>query len=112
MKDILELVKIAQNALEDKLGKDVKVLDLRGISDIADYFLIATGNNASQVRAMADNVEEKLFKAGLKLNHSEGYTAAAWVLLDFGNILVHIFDKEQRDFYNLDRVWADAKEVE
>ena len=60
---------------------------------------------------MADNVEEKLFKAGMKLHHSEGYSGGIWILLDFGEIIIHIFNKEQREFYSLDRVWADAKEV-
>ena len=110
--DILELAKIARDAVEDKKGEDIKVLDLRGISNITDFFIIASGNNPNQLRAMADMVEEKLFKAGLKLHHSEGYTGGIWILLDFGNIIVHLFNKEQRDFYSLDRVWGDAKEIE
>jgi len=109
--DMLELANIAKDALDEKLGKDVKVLDLRGLSNIADFFVIASGSNPNQLRAMADLVEEKLFKAGLKLHHSEGYSGGMWILLDFGNIIVHIFNSEQRDFYSLDRVWADAKEL-
>jgi len=109
--DMLEMANIAKDALDEKLGKDVKVLDLRGLSNIADFFVIASGSNPNQLRAMADLVEEKLFKAGLKLHHSEGYTGGMWILLDFGNIIVHIFNSEQRDFYSLDRVWADAKEI-
>ena len=64
-----------------------------------------------RLRAMADSVEEKLFKEGYKLHHSEGYSGGAWILLDFGNIIVHLFNKEERNFYSLDRVWSDAKEV-
>ena len=109
--DMLEMANIAKDALDEKLGKDVKVLDLRGLSNIADFFVIASGSNPNQLRAMADLVEEKLFKAGLKLHHSEGYTGGMWILLDFGNIIVHIFNSEQREFYSLDRVWADAKEI-
>ncbi|MEA4816792.1 MAG: ribosome silencing factor [Lachnospiraceae bacterium] len=112
MKSTLEAVKIAQEALEDKKAENIKVLDLIGISNIADYFIIASGNNVNQVRAMADKVEEELFKAGIKPNHSEGYSGAAWILLDYGNIVIHIFNKEERNFYNLERIWGDAKSVE
>lgn len=109
--DFKEAAKIAQEALDDKKAEDIKVLDLQGLSNITDYFVIASGNNVNQLRAMADNVEEKLFKAGYKLHHSEGYQGGAWVLLDFGNIIVHLFNKEEREFYSLDRVWGDAKEI-
>ena len=111
MISVLEAAKLAQEALEDKKWEDIKVLDLIGISNIADYFIIASGNNVNQLRAMADSVEEKLFKEGYKLHHSEGYSGGAWILLDFGNIIVHLFNKEERNFYSLDRVWSDAKEV-
>ena len=111
MISVLEAAKLAQEALEDKKGEDIKVLDLISISKIADYFIIASGNNVNQLRAMADSVEEKLFKEGYKLHHSEGYSGGAWILLDFGNIIVHLFNKEERNFYSLDRVWSDAKEV-
>ena len=109
--EVVEIAKIAQTALEDKMGEDIKVLDLRGISNIADYFVIASGNNVNHLRAMADEVEQKLFKAGVKLHHSEGYSVATWILLDFGNILGHLFNKEQREFYSLDHLWSDAKKV-
>lgn len=109
--EFLNAAKIAQEALEDKKAEDIKVLDLDGLSNIADYFVIASGNNINQLRAMADEVEEKLYKAGYKLNHSEGYQTGTWILLDFGSLLVHLFNKEERNFYSLDRVWGDAKEV-
>lgn len=109
--DAREAAKIAEKALDDKLAEDINVLDLQGISNITDYFVIASGNNVNHLRAMADEVEQKLFKAGLKLHHSEGYNAATWILLDFGNLLVHLFNKEERSFYSLDHVWGDAKKV-
>ena len=109
---ILEAVTIAKEALDDKKAEDVKALDLRGLSNIADFFIIASGNNVNQLRAMADQVEEKLYRlAGLRLHHSEGYQSGTWILLDFGNIIVHLFNKKERDFYSLDRVWSDAKRV-
>ena len=80
--DALEAAKIAKDALEDKKAEDIKVLDLKGISNIADCFVIASGANVNQLRAMASNVEEQLFKAGIKHHHSERYNGATWILLD------------------------------
>ena len=94
----LEAAKVAQAAIEDKLGEDIKVLNLQGLSNIADCFVIASGKNVNQLRAMADEVEQKLFKEGIKLHHSEGYSGGTWILLDFGNLLVHLFDREDREF--------------
>ena len=110
--DVFEAARIAREALEDKKAEDIKVLDIKNISNIADCFVIASGSNVNQLRAMANNVEEKLFKAGYKLHHSEGYQGGLWILLDFGPIVVHLFNKEERDFYSLDRVWGDAKKIE
>ncbi|MBQ2880054.1 MAG: ribosome silencing factor [Anaerotignum sp.] len=104
----LEAAKVAQAAIEDKLGEDIKVLDLQGLSNIADCFVIASGKNANQLHAMANEVEQKLFKEGIKLHHSEGYSSGTWILLDFGNLLVHLFNREDRAFYGLDHVWGDA----
>ena len=98
----LEAAKVAEAALEDKLGEDIKVLDLRGLSNIADCFVIASGKNANQLHAMANEVEQKLFQQGVKLHHSEGYSGGTW-------ILVHLFNREEREFYGLDHVWGDAK---
>lgn len=110
--DAMEAAKIVQNALEDKLGEDIRVLDLRGLSNIADCFVIASGKNVNHLRAMADEVEQKLFAAGVKLHHSEGYSSGTWILLDFGSLLVHLFNKEERAFYGLEHVWGDAKDVD
>ncbi len=107
----LEAAKIAQGALEDKLGQDIRVLDLKGLSNIADCFVIASGNNVNHLRGMADEIVRKLSLEGVKLHHSEGYSGATWILLDFGSLLVHLFNKEQRDFYGLDHVWSDAKDI-
>ena len=112
MIETLEAAKIAQAAIDDKLGQDVRVLDLRGISNLADFFVIASGNNENHLRGMATEVEQKLFQAGVKLHHSEGFSSGTWILLDFGGMLVHLFNKEQRNFYGLDHVWGDAKKIE
>lgn len=104
-------VKAAYAALDDKLAKDIKVLEIGNISPIADYFIIASGNNPNQLKAMADTVEEALYKAGFKLGHSEGMQTNSWILLDFGEIVVHLFNKEDRDFYSLERIWGDAKVI-
>ena len=108
--EALKMAEIAKEALDDKMGEDIKVLDLSGLSNIADFFVIGSGSNPNQVRAMADSANGKLFKAGYKLHHSEGYSGGAWILLDYGNLIIHIFDREQRSFYSLERIWGDAKE--
>lgn len=95
-------------ALEDKKAEDIRIIDISRVSVIADYFIIANGKNVSQIQAMADEVEERLYKAGCPLRQKEGYANANWVLLDFGDIIIHIFDKENRLFYDLERIWRDG----
>ncbi len=107
-----EGVKSAYKALDDKMAVDITILDIREVSVISDYFIIASGNNPNQLKAMADSVEEALYKSGFKLNHSEGFQTKTWILLDFGDIVVHLFNKEDRDFYNIERIWGDAKFIQ
>ncbi|MDR1542794.1 MAG: ribosome silencing factor [Clostridiales bacterium] len=102
-------IQAAWKALDDKFGTDITVLDIHDISTVADCFIIAGGGNASHIKAMADEVELRLGNLGLMLHHAEGLRTMNWVLLDFGSIIVHIFDKESRNFYKLERVWGDAK---
>ena len=104
-----EMARIAWNALNDKKGEDIKIIDITGISVLDDYFIIANGTNDSQVNALVDNVEEELHKAGYPLKQREGRASGSWVLLDFGDIIVHVFDKENRLFYDLERIWKDGK---
>ena len=106
-----EMARIAYNALSDKKGEDVKIIDITGISVLADYFIIANGNSDSQVNALVDNVEEELHKAGYPLRQREGQASGSWVLLDFGDIIIHVFDKENRLFYDLERIWKDGKDI-
>ena len=107
-----ELTKLAVKALEDKKGEDIRVIDIHGVSVLADYFVIADGSNASQVKAMADNVEEELGKAGHECRQIEGYQTAGWILMDYGDLIVHIFSRDDRLFYDLERIWRDGKVVE
>lgn len=111
MEQSKEMARIAYHALEDKKGEDIKIIDIGTVSVLADYFLIANGSNESQVRAMVDSVEEELAKAGYQLKQVEGYGTGKWVLLDFGDIIVHVFDKENRLFYDLERIWRDGRAV-
>lgn len=106
-----EMAKIAYHALSDKKGEDIKIIDITGISVLADYFIIANGSSDSQVNALVDNVEEELHKAGFGLKQREGQVSASWVLLDFGDIIVHVFDKENRLFYDLERIWKDGRDI-
>lgn len=106
-----EMARIAYNALSDKKGEDIKIIDVTGISVLADYFIIANGNSDSQVNALVDNVEEELHKAGYPLKQREGQASGSWVLLDFGDIIVHVFDRENRLFYDLERIWKDGKDI-
>lgn len=107
-----EIAKLAITALEDKKAEDIKVIDISEVSVIADYFIIANGTNRSQIQTLSDNVEETLGKAGVHLRQVEGYDNANWVLLDFQDVIIHVFDKENRLFYDLERIWRDGKLIE
>ncbi len=107
--EIKDYVLIAKEALEDKKGTDIKILDITGLSPISDYFVLATGSNINQVKAMSDEVLDKLSKNGVHAKHIEGYDKANWILMDYGDFMVHIFSTEGREFYNLERIWRDAK---
>jgi len=104
-----QAVTAVREALDVKFGQDIVVMDLRELTTIADYFVIATATSRPQMVALADSVLEAMVDYNIDLHHTEGMQAGNWVLLDFGSIIVHLFDKENRDFYNLERVWGDAK---
>lgn len=108
----LEMAKLAIEALEDKKAEDIKIIDISEVSVIADYFIIAGGSNHSQIQALCDNVDEKLGRAGFPSKQIEGYDTANWVLIDFNDIIVHVFDKENRLLYDLERIWRDGKQVD
>lgn len=112
MKTSKEMAKIAYEALEEKKANDIKIIDISGVSVLADYFIIASGSNRNQVQAMVDSVQEDLFKkAGVEAKQIEGYQTGNWILLDYADIIVHVFDEENRLFYDLERIWRDGKDI-
>ena len=107
----LDLVKKIVKALDDKKGNDIQVIKIEELTIVADYFVIATANSSTHVRALADEVEYQLDEAGIHTDHIEG-RATGWILLDYGTVIVHIFQHEDRNYYNLERLWADASVVD
>ena len=106
-----EMVKIAYEALSDKKGQDIKIIDIQSVSVLADYFIIADGSNPNQVQAMADNVEECLGRAGFQPKQIEGYQEANWILLDYGDVVVNVMTVEMREKYNIEKVWGDCESL-
>lgn len=106
-----EMTKLTLKALEDKKANDIRIIDIGGVSVIADYFVIASGSNTNQVQAMADNVREALGRAGFEPRQVEGYGSASWILMDYNDIIIHIFSEESRMFYDLERIWRDGKDI-
>ena len=120
-RELIEKVKTVTDALEDKKGVNITVLDLSSVSDITDCFVICSGTNRSQIQALtnrsqiqalSDGAEEALAKKRIMHNGIEGYDTANWILMDYGDLVVHVFDKDSRELYDLERVWADAEKVE
>ena len=100
-----ETVKLIIDALEE----NIQIIDISEVSSVADYFIITNGTNKSQVQALADNVGEKLDREGIHAKQVEGYSNANWILLDYTDIVIHVFDRESRGFYDLERIWRDGK---
>ena len=107
-----EIVKIAYKALDDKKAEDIKIIDISDISVIADYFVIANGTNSSQVEAMVDEVTDVLAKNKIHAERIEGIRSSGWILMDFNDVVIHIFSREDRLFYDLERIWRDGKVIE
>lgn len=104
-------VREAVAAAEDRKALDLRVLQLSKVSDFTDYFILCSGTSERQVQAISDSVEERLREEGVRPLHVEGYNRGQWVLLDYGDLVVHVFDGQTRGFYALDRLWADAPDV-
>lgn len=107
-----EMAKLAYQALSEKKAEDIRIIDISEISVIADYFIIASGSNANQLQAMQDSVDEQLYKAGYYAKQIEGNQRSSWILMDYSDIIVHIFSKEDRLFYDLERIWRDGKDID
>lgn len=112
MKDSKDLVKIAYQALDDKKAEDIRVIEIGSVSTIADYFIIANGTNPNQVNALVDSAEEALAREDVHPRRIEGLGNSSWVLMDYGDMIIHIFSKEDRAFYDLERIWRDGKSID
>lgn len=106
-----QMARLTVGALENKKALDIRIIDISNVSVLGDYFILASGNNRNQLQSMSDEVEQVLGRSGYPVRQIEGYDTANWILLDFGDIIVHIFDHENRLFYNLERIWRDGKDV-
>ncbi len=106
-----ETVQNICKALSEKSAAGIKIIEIKGVSDIADYFVICSGRSAPQVKAICDNLEEKMEKAGKFALHKEGLREGRWVALDYGDVIVHIFHKDLRDVYALDKLWDNGGNV-
>lgn len=112
MDRIENLIEIATEAIDDKRGEDISVLDVREKTSIADYFVIASGSSTIQVGAIAGEVEDKLFENGYEILNKNGYETSRWILLDYGDVIIHIFHKDERGYYDLERLWEYMKDDE
>lgn len=112
IKNTDELAKLVVNSLNEKKADNVRVLDIHDISSCADYFIVAAGDNKRQVQTLADTIQEKMKVERKEPVGIEGYPEASWILLDYNEIVVHIFSQESRLFYDLERIWKDGKEIE
>ncbi|CAK7044204.1 MAG: Ribosomal silencing factor RsfS [Peptostreptococcus russellii] len=106
------MTKLICDSISDKLGKDIAVLNIGKVSSLCDYFIIASGTSARQVKSIADSVEDSMKEIGIEARGKEGRDTQSWILLDYGDVMVHIFDEENRGFYNLEKLWKDAPYVE
>lgn len=107
-----EIVKLIYKTLDEKKASNVQVIDITGISIMSDFFIVASASNINHVHSLADYVEDELRKVGVHFNHMEGFKSGNWILMDYGDVIVHIFDDSSRDFYDLEHIWNDGKKVD
>lgn len=107
-----ETIEKIVKALDSKKAQNIKVVKISDLTILADYFVIANGNSTTQTKSLADEVDFKLSKEGIKPTRTEGYSSASWIVLDYSDIIVHVFCKDTREYYQLERLWADGEEVD
>ena len=110
--DTIDFAKRIGNIMLSKKGYDINLLDLRDISTIADFFILCSAGSDTQVKAIADEVDKKMREQGIKCSVKEGFESLNWVLMDYFDVVVHIFKRESREFYNLEKLWGDAEFIE
>ncbi|MCX7745667.1 MAG: ribosome silencing factor [Clostridia bacterium] len=96
------------SVLEEKKAKDISTIHIENVSILADYFVICSGTSVTHIKALADELDAKMEEIGFRYSHKEGYNSARWILMDYGDVVVHIFHEEDRNFYNLERLWSDG----
>ena len=106
------MIKTVVKAMENRKAVNVRVLHIEKLTTVADYFIICNGTSSTQIKAIADEVEFKLEESGIVVSHREGYSSGNWILLDYDSVVVHIFHPTARDYYNLEKLWADAEEID
>ena len=105
---VQDIARLIATTLNDKKAQDIQLIDISGLSILADFFVVASGNNPIQVRTLCDEVKDALEQAGVNCARIDGYAAGRWIVIDASDILVHIFHREEREFYNLERLWSDG----
>ena len=108
----LEQARKIVQVMDSKKAKDIRLIKIEGISSLGDYFVVASASNTTQVKAIADEVEDEMTKQGLEPNRVEGRQSAQWILMDYYDVMVHVFLDEARSFYNLERLWSDAPQLD
>lgn len=109
--ETFDKVKIIVKALDSKKAHNIKVVKIDDLTILGDYFVFANGNSSTQVRSLADEIDEKMSESGIEPGHIEG-KASGWILLDYGDVVVHVFGREEREFYSLEKLWQDAEEID
>lgn len=107
----LEMARQAAKLLDGKKATDIKIIEIKDLSTIGDYFVIASGSSGPQVKALSDTVEDSFSKLGIEPRRVEGYQSAMWIVLDYSDVIVHLFHDQTREFYSLERLWADAPQI-
>lgn len=108
----IDVLKKMYNVLDDRKAKDIKIIDISGISIMNDYMVIASAGNINHVHALTEHLEDEMKEIGMHYTHLEGYKTGNWILMDYGDIVVHIFDDASREFYDIERIWRDGKTMD